>query len=305
MLILFGRLLPNLMARRKFVVPKRSIRHHKLTFSTVPINSLRRNIMPVIRKYLQDTYLAKDKAIVTATGRDSVGFYLQLSQTIFHPQGGGQPSDKGTINGVDVKAVSFEGDEIKHYVNEMPCNPGDEVVLVINQDERFSYAALHSAGHLMAGIVMEKYGLSSPQGHHFPGEARVKFKVNSKAIPTKEEIEKVIEDAIQKKLSIATKGVDNNRIVTIQGYPDTKCGGTHLSTTAEIRKFSIRNIKYTKKDDMVSFGYDAQYDLSCKPSEDSKQTLPATSSNFFQSSPMSAISANSEHVSDLNNGPTL
>ncbi|MBP9691937.1 MAG: hypothetical protein KBD90_01230 [Alphaproteobacteria bacterium] len=35
--------------------------------------------------------------MIKANGKDENGDFLILNQTIFYPQGGGQPSDRGTI----------------------------------------------------------------------------------------------------------------------------------------------------------------------------------------------------------------
>ena len=47
--------------------------------------------------YLNDTYLLEAHARVLERACDERGPYLLLDQTIFYPQGGGQPCDQGTI----------------------------------------------------------------------------------------------------------------------------------------------------------------------------------------------------------------
>ncbi|CAG8770704.1 4023_t:CDS:1, partial [Funneliformis caledonium] len=45
--------------------------------------------------YYRDTYLDKLEAIIVEVGRDENGDFIIFDKTIFHPQGGGQPDDKG------------------------------------------------------------------------------------------------------------------------------------------------------------------------------------------------------------------
>ena len=45
------------------------------------------------RLYWENTYLMNHKAKITAIGQDEQGDYIRVDETIFHPQGGGQPSD--------------------------------------------------------------------------------------------------------------------------------------------------------------------------------------------------------------------
>ena len=112
------------------------------------------------RLYWQDTYLMQHRAKITDVGQDELGTYIRLDETIFHPQGGGQPSDEGTINGVQVIKLKDlrEINEINHYVeNISPFKVGDMVELSIDVEKRLEYAALHTAGHITGGILRTKY----------------------------------------------------------------------------------------------------------------------------------------------------
>ena len=52
--------------------------------------------MTVKKMYEMDTYLFESEAVVTALGEEEGKKFFQLDQSIFYPQGGGQPSDTGT-----------------------------------------------------------------------------------------------------------------------------------------------------------------------------------------------------------------
>ena len=53
---------------------------------------------------------------------DDDGHWVRLTRTVFHPQGGGQRCDVGTINGAPVPRVAADGESIKHYLS-----PGAEL----------------------------------------------------------------------------------------------------------------------------------------------------------------------------------
>jgi Ser-tRNA(Ala) deacylase AlaX len=53
--------------------------------------------MQTLLSYFEDTYKFEDHASVVASNKDEFGYFLVLNQTIFYPQGGGQPSDQGLI----------------------------------------------------------------------------------------------------------------------------------------------------------------------------------------------------------------
>jgi Ser-tRNA(Ala) deacylase AlaX len=41
-------------------------------------------------------------------------YAIVLDKTVFHPQGGGQPADKGWIAGIPVESVLQQGDDVVH-----------------------------------------------------------------------------------------------------------------------------------------------------------------------------------------------
>ena len=100
-------------------------------------------------------------------------------RTVFHPQGGGQPSDIGLINDVSVRKVIHTPDAIIHLC-EAPLE--GEVSMAVDGKTRRLHSRLHSAGHII-GFVGDELGWHATKGNHFPGESRVVFEPeNPKAI---------------------------------------------------------------------------------------------------------------------------
>jgi Ser-tRNA(Ala) deacylase AlaX len=89
------------------------------------------------------------------------GYVIELDATLFHPQGGGQPSDVGTIGGVPVQRVFANGETVWHRT-ATPVAPGP-VTLCVDGELRHLHARWHSAGHLI-GTAGEAFGwhLSKP-----------------------------------------------------------------------------------------------------------------------------------------------
>jgi phenylalanyl-tRNA synthetase alpha chain len=108
--------------------------------------------------YLVDSYQTEVTAKVTEVGKD----YLILDQTIFYPQGGGQPSDKGSIESdsakLNVKSVEYNGGDIKHVGTfKGSFTVGDSVKLGIDWPLRLKHMQWHTAGHLLDLVVRELY----------------------------------------------------------------------------------------------------------------------------------------------------
>jgi len=101
-----------------------------------------------------------------------------LEKTIFHPQGGGQPMDYGTISSKDgstsfkISDLKCQGDAIIHvgsFTAGSKFSEGEEVLCKIDGDFRKQNARIHSAGHLL-DVAMNRAGrtdLKPGKGYHF------------------------------------------------------------------------------------------------------------------------------------------
>lgn len=186
------------------------------------------------------------------------GNNVLLEQTIFHPQGGGQPSDIGTINGIPVIKV-FEEDETKiwHTLETLDTiSIGSAVSLCIDPNARNLFSRLHSAGHLIAHATEQEFPeLKAIQGHHFPNEARVEFSYTSHPDMNifKEQLLAKLHAVIRENQKVSSLFDGTKRIISVGNYPATPCGGTHVENLAEIGTILIRNIKH--KDGKIRIGY--------------------------------------------------
>ena len=111
-------------------------------------------------RYLADTYQLKAEATVCGImpAPDNGSPMIALDRTIFHPQGGGQPTDKGVMRAASGAefAVSMvrhgEGGVVSHagsYATDSAFAVGDRVTLHVDGEWRLQSARLHSAGHLI------------------------------------------------------------------------------------------------------------------------------------------------------------
>ncbi|CAM9233887.1 unnamed protein product, partial [Hapterophycus canaliculatus] len=135
------------------------------------------------------------EAKVLGVVEDPQGPALILDGTIFHPQGGGQPSDQGTITyGSGTMAVSIVrdvGGVIHHFgsisgLSAAPSSPspprpepGQRAFLALDGAKRLRHAALHSAGHAVDKAVMEAVGAGvflPLKGYHFDDSPYVEYR---------------------------------------------------------------------------------------------------------------------------------
>eukprot|EP00924_Labyrinthula_sp_SR-Ha-C_P001429 snap_masked-scaffold_44-processed-gene-1.48-mRNA-1 protein AED:1.00 eAED:1.00 QI:0/-1/0/0/-1/1/1/0/286 len=132
---------------------------------------------------------------------------LILDETIFHPQGGGQPSDAGIIksstNNFNLLKSIKDGKNILHIVssqNKIELNPDEEVNLIVDSDKRLINASPHSAGHFIdvfQAQVEELKHLTPYKGSHFPGLSYVEYKGkidNSKKDELKQKLQNKVDE---------------------------------------------------------------------------------------------------------------
>ena len=104
-----------------------------------------------------DTGMREFCAAVVDCFESSKGFEVELDQTAFYPEGGGQAADRGTLNGIPVLHVREEGERVLHLL-EKPLTVGETVEGIIDYDHRFDLMQQHTGEHIVSGIINSRYG---------------------------------------------------------------------------------------------------------------------------------------------------
>jgi len=230
--------------------------------------------------YLQNLSAFEAEAVIIAKGTDEKGMYLILDKTLFYPQGGGQPADKGVICIEDsfclVEDVKSVDGSIRHYIQEFPpiSFEGMRCKLQVDALKRRLHSAYHTAGHLLSAVV-ETFdpGLKAVKGHQFPGEAYIEFqgflRETSNFINA---VEKEINKNIWENFPVETKDLELEairafqlklpyelpkdkkiRICKIGPYEAIPCGGTHVSHLKDIGQIVLTGIKSKKGKTKISY----------------------------------------------------
>ena len=202
--------------------------------------------------YYCEPYLKQIDAKVTGITNKGI----ILDRTISYPEGGGQPGDRGYINGKEYTDTIHDKEEIVHVIsNPSSFNVGDSVTLTIDWDHRYDYMQQHTAQHLLSGILFNKYNIGTVSVHQ--GEDILTIETDSSFI-SDETLLKVEEDAIRAinenhKVYYKTMShseaealglrrsikVDGDvRLVFIDNVDVIACGGLHVSSTGEIMELS-------------------------------------------------------------------
>ncbi|WP_352414987.1 alanyl-tRNA editing protein [Oscillibacter ruminantium] len=112
--------------------------------------------METEKLYYADPFLKEFTATVMDCQPLKSGFSVVLDRTAFYPEGGGQPADQGTLNGVSVIDVHEKNGVVFHNC-EKPVEIGETVSGVIDWARRFDHMQQHSGEHILSGILCETF----------------------------------------------------------------------------------------------------------------------------------------------------
>jgi len=199
--------------------------------------------------------------------------YLILDKTIFHPKGGGQPSDKGIVRSpefeANVKKAIAHHDVIIHWVKIVRGKPNIGLVeCELDWPYRHMIMRKHSAAHLLDHCLAKTtkrivrttdswLGDDSYVGYDglLPGSSELS------------QIEALANEIIRNGAEITISHVSRQeastladapnferlpdlntiRIVKIEGCSPIPCGGTHVSNVSQIGQLSLLGTVRTSK----------------------------------------------------------
>ncbi len=215
--------------------------------------------------FRDDAYLKTATAQVIAAQDGAV----ELDQTIFYPQGGGQPGDIGWIvraGGERIPVIDTrKGDApgtVRHLLNpgELP-QPGEPVSLELDWPRRYAVMRLHTALHVMSCVVVAPV----TGGNIAPDKARLDFDIDM-ALLDAAKIEQETNALIARGVATETvwitdeeldarpelvktmsvqppRGAGRVRLLKIPGIDLQPCGGTHVKNIAEIGGIRVTRIR--------------------------------------------------------------
>ncbi|MDR2192950.1 MAG: alanyl-tRNA editing protein [Treponema sp.] len=177
-----------------------------------------------------------------------------LDATIFYPEGGGQPADAGTINGVPLISVIEKDAEILHIISHENAErlvPG-AAELALDATRRRDHTVHHTGQHLLSGTILRMTGAYTLSMHI--GDKFCTIDVDAKELgaETLVAIEDAVQTAIEEDHPVIThlcppedtgafplrkrvpRADEVIRVVEIRGCDFSPCCGTHLRSTGHI-----------------------------------------------------------------------
>ena len=200
------------------------------------------------------------------------GYLVALDRTAFYPGGGGQPSDRGTVGGVRVSDVSEIDGLIWHRLDGplTPLTPGTLVVASIDWARRFDHMQQHTGQHVLSQVFIEVCRAETRSFHlgdeevvidvDHPGpDAPLLASVEDRANEILWEDREVRvhevppEDVGRFPLRKAPALSGRVRIVEVEGFDWSACGGTHVRRAGQVGAISILSTERYKGGTRVAF----------------------------------------------------
>lgn len=197
--------------------------------------------------------------------------FAVLDQTLFYPEGGGQPSDTGTLvtseSMVRVEEVTKLGEVILHRVTGGALKRGDRVKGMVDEERRLSLMRHHTATHVLLHAATKVLGAHVHQAGAQKGSEASRLDIRHYKHITPEELRRIEIEAnrmvmadmpvyinIEERTKAEQKygfglyqgGVPPGReIRTVQVGGDVQaCAGTHVRTTGEIGLIRVIGVEH-------------------------------------------------------------
>jgi alanyl-tRNA synthetase len=220
------------------------------------------------RLYYTDCYLREFEARVLQVEAAPKGFRVYLDRTAFYPESGGQPADHGLLEGVPVREVVDEGEAIAHLLERAP--QGENVKGSIDWARRFDHMQQHTGQHVLSG-AFEKIGNYKTVSFHLGAETST-IDLDSERLGRRqmEEAEDLANQVVCENRGVRiyfqpaseasrldlrkpTFREGDVRLVEVEDFDLSACGGTHVSRTGAIGLISVRKFERMKGATRVEF----------------------------------------------------
>lgn len=249
--------------------------------------------MATERIYRKDRYAVSNAAKVTAVREEKGVDVIACDASVFFPEGGGQPSDTGTVcfRESSCTAGAPEAFSVVHaydedlegevwHVTDAPAgtfSAGDSVILRIDWDARFRSMQRHCGEHMLSGTMDTLFG-GVNKGFHM-GEEYITIDIDLDGrMLTDEELDlaaRTVNEAIWADLPVTVTWFDDYEsslalpvrkqvphdgkvsVVTV-GYPDDPydciaCCGVHPASSAEVGLLAIYKCEPNKGMNRIYF----------------------------------------------------
>jgi alanyl-tRNA synthetase len=221
------------------------------------------------RLYYTDPALLEFDATVTQVAPDGERWRVRLDRSAFYPTTGGQPFDTGTLGSVRVVDVIDAEDGGVEHVTDAPLTVGQTVRGAVDHARRLDHRQQHSGQHILSAAFDHLFSVRTESFHL--GGASSTIDLAREVTPAEiakaeDEANRVVwedhpvtirfvtaEEAAALPLRKEPKRDGHLRLIDIDGFDLSACGGTHVTRTGEIGVIAVRGWERFKGGSRIEF----------------------------------------------------
>jgi len=207
--------------------------------------------------YERDPYASSLETCILRVGEEKGRPFAILEDTVFYPEGGGQPCDLGMIGDVAVMDVQKLEGEVRHYLGaRLPEGPA---TLKLDWGRRFDHMQQHTGQHLLTAVAQDQFKWATTAFHLGPAVCDIELDAPSISPAELERLEEAVAAEVRARREVSARWVSveaygqeavrsrglpeghagDIRLVLIAGVDLNTCGGTHLRHTGEIEALKL------------------------------------------------------------------
>ena len=221
-------------------------------------------------KYQADSKILKFNTRVKTVEEKKDGVYVELEESYFYPEGGGQLKDEGTINGKEVLDLMIKDGVLYHKLASFSgLTLNMQVACIIDEKVREAHTVTHTAQHVFSAVLKDEHNLNTIGFHMGKHMATIDLDgeiSEDLLIEVEDKVNKLIKEDLKVKTYFRTlkeaerlplrkdiKDIEPVRIVQIGDMDYSGCGGTHVTSLKEIQLFKVVDVEKYKGGLRISF----------------------------------------------------
>src|SRR5687768_11568593 len=217
------------------------------------------------RLYYADSHLVEFEARVVEVSAAADGrALLALDRTAFYPTGGGQPTDTGALGAARVvECFEAEDGRVLHVCEGAAPEVGARVRGLVDWPRRLDHIQQHTGQHILSQAFVELYGAQTRSFRMLEDACEVDVDLRD---ASDERVERAVEraneiiwggravrvhqvspeEAARMPLRKDSEREGLLRVVEIEGFDFSPCGGTHARSTGEVGLVAARHWERAK-----------------------------------------------------------
>ncbi len=211
------------------------------------------------RLYYTDSHLIEFEArVIDRTERVSGWTAVTLDRTAFYPTGGGQPSDTGTLNGLSVVECVDDGPNgVLHMIQGRAPEIGAVVQGRVDWSRRLDHIQQHTGQHILSQAFITLFNAPTRGFRVLDQSCEIDVELNNSTEAAIDRAVELANNVVWEDRGITIKTVTSEeaarlplrkdpvregelRVIEIEGFDLTPCGGTHAFRTGEVGVIAIR-----------------------------------------------------------------